>query len=90
MSATAKNLEAIQRAIIQHNGNCGAEITEIRMSAFEVERLGFEDFRGIPIVADKKLGAGRFRLVCEGIHDKPPQDATAHRSVGASADPIPA
>lgn len=71
MSADAKNLEALQKAIVQHNGNCGSPILEIRMSPFEVERLGWEDFRGIPIVADEQIGTGRFRLVCEGDHSEP-------------------
>lgn len=60
MSATAKNLEAIQAAIIQHNGNCGEPITEILLNPFEVERLGFDNFRGIPINGDDSLGTGRF------------------------------
>jgi hypothetical protein len=34
------------------------------MSPFEVERLGWEEIRGLPIVADENLGTGRFRIVC--------------------------
>jgi hypothetical protein len=70
MSAAGKNLEAIQAAMIQHNGNCSSPLLEVRMNPFEVERLGFDDFRGVPIVADEQLGTGRFRLVCEGDHEK--------------------
>jgi hypothetical protein len=73
MSAAAKNLEAIQRAIVQHNGNCNFPIIEIAMSPFEVERLGWDDFNGIPIVADEKLPTGRFSLRCEGDHAKDPE-----------------
>ena len=72
MSAAAMNLEAIQAAIVRHNGNCGEPITEIRLNPFEVERLGWEDFRGVPIVADDSIGTGRFRLVCAGQHDDAP------------------
>jgi len=42
------------------------------MSPFEVERLGWEEFRGIPIKPDGKLGTGRFRLICEGQHGEAP------------------
>jgi len=68
VSAEAKNLKALQAALTQHGGNCGFPVLEIRMSPFEVERLGWEEFRGIPIKPDDKLGTGRFRLVCEGQH----------------------
>jgi hypothetical protein len=81
MSATAKNLEAIQAAIVRHNGNCGEPINEIRLNPFEVERLGWEDFRGVPIVADDKLGTGRFRLVCAGEHDNAPAPTVHERIV---------
>jgi hypothetical protein len=60
----AKNLEAISRAIDQHNSNCPFPATEVRMNPFEVERLGWEEIRGLPIVADESLGTGRFRIVC--------------------------
>jgi hypothetical protein len=59
-----KNLEAISRAIDQHNANCPFPASEVRMSPFEVERLGWEEIRGLPIVADSSLGTGRFRIVC--------------------------
>jgi hypothetical protein len=72
MGAAAKNLEAIQKAIVRHNGNCGEPITEIRLNPFEVERLGWEDFRGVPIVADDVISTGRFRLVCAGQHGNAP------------------
>lgn len=65
MSSTAKNLEAISRAIDQHDRNCARALVEIRMNPFEVERLDFDTFKGIPIVADDAIGTGRFHLVCE-------------------------
>ena len=77
MSAAGLNLEVIQRAIVQHNGNCGFPVLEIRMNPFEVERLGWDEFRGIPIVADDAIGTGRFRLVCEGQHDTSPAEIAA-------------
>jgi hypothetical protein len=63
-SPEAKNLEAISRAIDQHNGNCPFPAAEVRMNPFEVERLGWEEIRGLPVVPDSAIGTGRFRIVC--------------------------
>lgn len=64
MSAEAKNLEAISKAIDQHNANCPFPAAEVRMNPFEVERLGWEEIRGLPVVPDPEIGTGRFRIVC--------------------------
>jgi hypothetical protein len=64
MSAEAKNLEAIVKAIEQHNSNCPFPATEIRMNPFEIERLGWDDIRGLPLVGDPALGTGSFRIIC--------------------------
>ncbi|HSI79838.1 MAG TPA: hypothetical protein VK919_04215, partial [Solirubrobacterales bacterium] len=37
---------------------------EVRMNPFEVERLGWEEIRGLPVVGDPEIGTGRFRIVC--------------------------
>ena len=63
-SADAKNLEAISRAIDKHNADCPWPAAEVRMNPFEIERLGWEEIRGLPIVPDESLGTGRFRIVC--------------------------
>lgn len=63
-SAEAKNLEAISRAIDQHNTSCPFPAVEVRMNPFEVERLGWEEIRGLPVVPDPEIGTGRFRIVC--------------------------
>ena len=63
-SAEAKNLEAISKAIDQHNANCPFPAAEVRMNPFEVERLGWEEIRGLPVVSDPEIGTGRFRIVC--------------------------
>jgi hypothetical protein len=63
-SAEAKNLEAISRAIDQHNSNCPFPAAEVRMNPFEAERLGWEQIRGLPVVPDAEIGTGRFRIVC--------------------------
>ena len=74
-SSSAKNLEAISRAIDQHNKGCPFPAAQVRMNPFEIERLGWEEIRGLPIVPDAELGTGRFRIVCsrdlegEGIEE---------------------
>lgn len=77
MNSTAKNLEAIDSALRQHNERCSGKVTEIRLNSFEVERLGWDDFRGIPIVGDQEVGTGRIRLVCNGEHMPAPAPAAA-------------
>jgi hypothetical protein len=63
-SPEAKNLEAISQAIDQHNSSCPFPAAEVRMNPFEVERLGWEEIRGLPVVPDPAIGTGRFRIVC--------------------------
>jgi hypothetical protein len=63
-SPEAKNLEAISRAIDQHNSSCPFPAAEVRMNPFEVERLGWDTIRGLPVVPDGEIGTGRFRIVC--------------------------
>lgn len=66
------NLEAICKAMDQHDRNCGRDLIEIRMNPHEVERLGWDEIRGVPIVEDGELGTGMFRLICEA--DELPRD----------------
>jgi hypothetical protein len=63
-SAEARNLEAIAKAIDRHNRNCPYPAAEVRMNPFEVERLGWDEIRGLPVVPDAEIGTGRFRIVC--------------------------
>jgi hypothetical protein len=63
-SAESKNLEAISKAIDQHNSNCPFPAAEVRMNPYEAERLGWDEIRGLPVIADPALGTGRFRIVC--------------------------
>jgi hypothetical protein len=64
MRPESQNLEAIAKAIDQHNSNCPFPAAEVRMNPFEIERLGWEEIRGLPIVGDAEIGTGRFRIVC--------------------------
>ena len=69
MSSEAKNLEVIYKAMDRHAENCGRDLIEIQMNPYEVERLGWEEIRGVPVVGEESLGTGRFRLICEGDHE---------------------
>jgi hypothetical protein len=64
MSAEAQNLEAISQAIDKHNSECPFPASEVRMNPFEVERLGWDQIRGLPVIGDPNIGTGRFRIVC--------------------------
>ena len=66
MSSEAKNLEAISKAIDQHNANCPFPAIAVVMNPFEVERLGWDSIRGLPIRSDPAVGTGAFRIVCGG------------------------
>ena len=63
-NAEAKNLEAISKAVDEHNAACEFPASEVRMNPFELERLGWDEIRGLPIVGDPQIGTGRFRIVC--------------------------
>jgi hypothetical protein len=64
MSAEAKNLEAISKAIDAHDSSCEWPAVAIAMNPFEIERLGWESIRGLPIRPDPNMGTGAFRIVC--------------------------
>ncbi len=63
-SSEAMNLEAISRAVDEHNRNCEFPAVAVAMNPFEVERLGWDEIRGLPVVPDPEIGTGRFRIVC--------------------------
>ncbi len=66
MSSEAKNLEAISKAIDHHNATCEYPAVAVAMNPFEVERLGWDTIRGLPIRPDPNVGTGSFRIVCGG------------------------
>ena len=66
MGAEAKNLEAISRAIDIHNRDCPFPAVAVAMNPFEVERLGWDEIRGLPIRSDPNVGTGSFRIICGG------------------------
>ena len=81
MSAEAKNLEVISRAIDQHNRDCPFPAVAVMMNPFEVERLGWEEIRGLPIRPDPNVGTGSFRIVCGG--DEPGLEEEQEEAVEA-------
>jgi hypothetical protein len=82
-STGARNLEAISNAIDVHNERCEWPAVAIEMSPFEVERLGWEEIRGLPIRPNPSLGTGRFRVVCAREEGEPGEalEAVAERAV---------
>src|SRR5215212_8563831 len=70
-SAEAKNLEAISKAIDHHNATCEFPAVAIEMNPFEIERLGWDAIRGLPLRAEPSLGTGSFRVVCAREQGEP-------------------
>lgn len=87
-SSEAKNLEAISRAIDDHNAKCEWPAVAIEMNPFEVERLGWDSIRGLPIRPNPGIGTGRFRIVCAREEGEPGEvevvEAVAEQEVPAS------
>jgi hypothetical protein len=90
-AAEAKNLEAISRAIDQHNKGCEWPAVAVEMNPFEVERLGWDTIRGLPIRANAELGTGRFRVVCAREEGEPGEivEAVAEEPLTVPAEPTP-
>ena len=61
-----KNLEAVSKAIDAHNSSCPFPAVAVAMNPFELERLGWDEIRGLPLRADPNIGTGSFRIVCGG------------------------
>ena len=68
-SSEAKNLEAISRAIDRHEKTCEYPTLAVLMNPFEVERLGWEEIRGVPVRAEQRIATGRFEILCAGDED---------------------
>ena len=84
-TAEAKNLEAISKAIDQHNASCEYPAVAIEMNPFEVDRLGWDTIRGLPIRANPELGTGSFRVVCAREEGEPGEVVEA---VAAQEEPV--
>jgi hypothetical protein len=84
-SAEAKNLEAITRAIDHHNATCPYPAVAVEMNPFEVERLGWDAVKGLPIRPNPELGTGSFRVVCAREEGEPGEVVEA---VAEQAEPL--
>lgn len=63
-SSEAKNLERIVAAIDHHNATCEYPAVAVEMNPFEVDRLGWDTIKGLPIRSNPDIGTGAFRIVC--------------------------
>ena len=73
-SSEAKNLEAISKAIDEHNSACEWPAVAIEMNQFEIERLGWDSIRGLPLRANPSMGSGSFRIVCAREQGEPEEE----------------
>jgi hypothetical protein len=90
-SAETKNLEAIYKAIDHHNSACEWPAVAIEMNPFEVERLGWDSIRGLPIRPNPSMGTGSFRVVCAREQGEPEEEiveAVAEETVPAELTPL--
>jgi hypothetical protein len=91
-SAEAQNLEAISRAIDEHNVSCEWPAVAVEMNPFEVERLGWDTIRGLEIRSNPDLGTGSFRVVCAREDGLPAEEETveavANQTVPAELTPL--
>ncbi len=88
MGAEAKNLEAISKAIDHHNRTCEFPAVAVAMNPLEVERLGWESIRGLPIRSDPAIGTGAFRIVCAGDESEL-EEEEAVEAVASERDVVP-
>jgi hypothetical protein len=90
-SPESKNLEAIYKAIDHHNVQCEWPAVAIEMNPFEVERLGWDTIRGLPIHGNPNMGTGSFRVVCAREQGEPEEEiveAVAEEAVPAELTPL--
>jgi hypothetical protein len=89
-SAEAKNLEAISKAIDQHARDCEWPAVAIEMNPFELERLGWDSIRGLPLRPNPAMGTGSFRVVCAREEGDPGErvEAVAEETAPAEVTPV--
>ena len=89
-SSEAKNLEAIYKAIDHHNATCEFPAVAIEMNPFELDRLGWDTIRGLPVRANAEMGTGSFRVVCAREEGEPGErvEAVAEQEVPAPVVPV--
>jgi hypothetical protein len=88
-SSEAKNLEAISKAIDAHNAACEFPAVAIELNPFEVERLGWDSIRGLPVRSNPALGTGEFIVVCAREEGEPEEIVEAVAEQTAPAETVP-
>lgn len=76
-----KNLKAIADALAAHEKICKSPPVEIQLNPYEVKRLDWDDFNGIPIVGETSVPTGRIRIVC--ANDKNNNESVSEEVVEA-------
>jgi hypothetical protein len=76
-SAESQNLEAIAKAIDHHNTTCEFPAVAVVMNPFEIERLGWDSIKGLPIRSEPNMGTGSFRIVCARDEVEPGEEVEA-------------
>jgi hypothetical protein len=90
-SSEAKNLERIVKAIDHHDATCEYPAVAVAMNPFEVERLGWDSIRGLPVQGDANIGTGSFRIVCARDQGEPEEEtveAVADQVVPVETTPV--
>ena len=98
-SASAKNMEAVCKAKEAHNRSCpwGGAATEVHLSWFDIDRLGWEDgdvICGLVLVGDERVPTGRMRVTCDaepgGGRSEEEEAAEVVEAVAEDRDLVPA
>ncbi len=84
-SSEARNLEAIVKAIEQHDRSCEYPAVAVAMNPYELERLGWDTIKGLPIRPDPELGTGRFNVICAGDESEDSEEETVEAVAGQEA-----
>jgi hypothetical protein len=74
VEASGKNMRAVCEAKEVHDRTCvwGGKATEVHLSFFDIERLGWEEgdiICGLTLVGDSKMATGRMRVTCDAEPD---------------------
>ncbi|MGI8750213.1 MAG: hypothetical protein ACR2J6_06655 [Thermoleophilaceae bacterium] len=85
-SSEARNLEAIVKAIEQHDRTCEYPAVAVAMNPYELERLGWDTIKGLPIRPDPELGTGRFNVICAGDETEDSEEETVEAVAGQEQD----
>jgi hypothetical protein len=81
-SSESKNLEAIVKAIEHHNTSCEFPAVAVAMNPFEVDRLGWDSIKGLPIRPEPNMATGSFRIICAREEQEPESvEAVAEETV---------